>query len=163
MEIEWDWRLLAALIYQESRFNPHAKSWAGAFGLMQLMPQTAQRFGIDTTHVEVENLEAGAKYIQFLERFWEKRIEDADERRKFVLASYNVGPGHVLDAQKIARKMALDPDVWDNNVADCLLLKSQPRYYQMEGVEHGYCRGEQPFAYVKHIYSHYEHFVQNFN
>lgn len=161
--IGWDWRLLAALIYQESRFNPNAKSWAGAFGLMQMMPQTAQRFGIDTTDKEVANLEAGAKYISFLEDFWEDKIDDPEERRKFVLASYNVGPGHVLDAQKIAKKLELDPKKWDENVADCLLLKSQPHYYQMEGVKHGYCRGEQPYAYVRHIYDHYDHFVQNIN
>lgn len=157
----WDWRLLAALIYQESRFNPNAKSWAGAFGLMQLMPQTAKRFGIDTTQTEIPNIEAGAKYIEFLEGFWEEKIDDPEERRKFVLASYNVGPGHVLDAQKIADHLNLDRELWDNNVADCLLLKSQPRYYELEGVKHGYCRGEQPFSYVRNIFSHYEHFVQN--
>lgn len=160
-KIGWDWRLLAALIYQESRFNPDARSWAGAFGLMQIMPRTGERFGIDSTQTEVDNLEAGAKYIQFLEGFWEDKIEDPEERRKFVLASYNVGPGHVLDAQRIADHLKLDRYKWDNNVADCLLLKTQPKYYQLEGVKHGYCRGEQPYAYVKHILTHYDHFIQN--
>lgn len=161
LAIGWDWRLVAALIYQESRFNPDAKSWAGAFGLMQLMPQTAERFGIDTTQTELGNLEAGVKYIKFLEGFWEDKIQNPEERRKFVLASYNVGPGHVLDAQKIADHLGLDRLIWDNNVADCIVLKSQAKYYHLEGVKHGYCRGEQPFAYVRNIMSHYGHLVQN--
>jgi len=161
--IGWDWRMIAALIYQESRFNPDARSWAGAFGLMQLMPQTGKRFGIDTTQTESENIRAGAKYLQFLESFWKDKIQNPDERRKFVLASYNVGPGHVLDAQKIAVHLGFDKSIWDDNVADCIVLKTQAKYYQLEGVKHGYCRGEQPFAYVRNIMSHYEHLVQNIN
>lgn len=159
----WDWRMLAALIYQESRFNPDARSWAGAFGLMQMMPATASRFGIDTTQTGAENIKAGVKYLQFLESFWEEKVPDPEERRKFVLASYNVGPGHVLDAQRIAANLNLDTLVWDNHVADCMLLKTQPRYYHMEGVKHGYCRGEQPYEYVRNILANYRHFIQNIN
>lgn len=154
-ELRWDWKLLAAMIYQESRFNPEARSWAGAFGLMQLMPATAQRFGIDTTHTRESNIRAGVAYLKYLDNFWRNRIHDPQERVKFILASYNVGPGHVQDAQRIAQHVGRNPYTWDNNVADCLLLKSDQKYLALEGVKHGYCRGKEPFEYVKSILTQY--------
>lgn len=154
-EINWDWKLLAALIYQESRFNPEARSWAGAFGLMQLMPATAERFGIDTTASTDANIRAGVAYIKYLDKFWRNRIHDPQERVKFILASYNAGPGHVQDAQRIAQHMDKNPYVWDNNVAECLLLKSDQKYLAIEGVRHGYCRGKEPYDYVRNIMSLY--------
>ncbi|MFZ6051614.1 MltF family protein [Halocola ammonii] len=157
-KIGWDWRLLAAMIYRESRFNPQARSWVGAFGLMQLMPATARRFGIDTTHTGFSNIEAGVKYIQYLDAFWEDRITDKDERIKFILASYNVGPGHVLDAQAIARQRGLNDKVWFGNVAECILLKSDPLVYKKDYVKYGYCRGKEPYDYVKHILANYNHY-----
>lgn len=156
----WDWRLLAALIYHESRFNPEVRSFAGAFGLMQLMPETGERFGIDTTMTGAENIEAGVKYLRFLEDFWESRVENAEERRKFILASYNIGPGHVQDAMEIAIGLGLDPKVWDNNVEKGMALKAQPAYYRRPGVRHGYCRGGSVVEYVRNVLNHYEHFLQ---
>ena len=156
--IDWDWRLVAALIYKESRFNPEAKSWAGAFGLMQMMPNTASRFGIDSTQTEQANIRAGVSYLRYLDEFWKDRIPDQEERAKFVLASYNIGPGHVLDAQKIARHLNKDSMVWDGAVADCLLLKSRKEYLKLEGVTHGYCRGEEAYDYVNGVLEQYKHY-----
>lgn len=156
----WDWRLLAALIYHESRFNPEVRSFAGAFGLMQLMPETGARFGIDTTMTGAENIEAGVKYLRFLEDFWESRVENEEERRKFILASYNIGPGHVQDAMEIAVSLGLDPKVWDNNVEKGMELKAQPVYYRKPGVRHGYCRGRSVVEYVRNVLNHYDHFLQ---
>lgn len=149
--LSWDWRLLAAMIYHESRFNPEARSWAGAFGLMQLMPATAERFGIDTTQTQEANIKAGAAYLRYLDRYWRKHIDDPDERINFILASYNVGPGHVQDARAIAIQTGKDPNVWFNNVAECLLLKAESDYLRMEGVRHGYCRCTEPVAYVSNV------------
>lgn len=154
--INWDWKLLAALIYQESRFNPEARSWAGAFGLMQLMPATAERFGIDTTASYDANIRAGVDYIKYLDKFWRNKIHDPQERVKFILASYNAGPGHVQDAQRIAQHMDKNPYVWDDNVAECMLLKSDQKYWAIEGVRHGYCRGKEPYEYVRNIMSLYD-------
>ncbi|NQX91352.1 MAG: transporter substrate-binding domain-containing protein [Flavobacteriales bacterium] len=156
--IQWDWKLIAAVIYEESRFNPNAKSWAGAFGLMQLMPKTAERFGIDTTQTEAANIRAGVSYLKYLDRFWKDKVTDPNERTKFILASYNVGPGHVLDAQKIAKKLNMNPLVWEGNVADCLLLKSQKEYATLDVVKHGYCRGEEAYEYVKKVWKRYQHY-----
>ncbi len=153
--IEWDWKLLAAMIYQESRFNPEARSWAGAFGLMQLMPLTARRFGIDTTDTREQNIRAGVDYIKYLDNFWRNRIHDPQERIKFILASYNVGPGHVQDAQRIAQYLGKNPYIWDNNVAEGLLLKSDQTYLALDGVKHGYCRGKEPYDYVKKVMTQY--------
>jgi membrane-bound lytic murein transglycosylase F len=158
VSIGWDWRLLAALIYQESRFNPDAKSWAGAFGLMQMMPQTAARFGIDSTDVAAANVVAGGRYLAYLEKVWEDDILDSLERKKFILASYNAGPGHVFDAMALAREFDMNPQDW-NQVKECLVKKSEAQYYTMEVVKHGYCRGRQPVAYVNNVMNSYGHYV----
>ncbi|MBI1267956.1 MAG: transporter substrate-binding domain-containing protein [Cryomorphaceae bacterium] len=155
VKINWDWKLLAAMIYEESRFNPEARSWVGAFGLMQLMPATGERFGIDTTQTVEHNIRAGVDYLRYLDRMWQDRINDSSERVKFILASYNIGPGHVLDAQAIARELNLNPEIWDHNVADCLLLKSDDRYLHLPDVKHGYCRGTETVSYVNRVMNQY--------
>jgi membrane-bound lytic murein transglycosylase F len=156
----WDWRLLGAMIYHESRFDPSARSWAGAFGLMQLMPETAARFGIDTTQTEDANIVAGVKYLKFLEEFWLDKIPDPMERSKFILASYNIGPGHVQDAQFIAESEGLDSQIWDGNVEEGMRLKAQTRYAHMKGVKHGYCRGPSVAEYVRQVLLYYEQLSQ---
>lgn len=150
-DLSWDWRLLAALIYQESRFNPESRSWAGAFGLMQLMPATAERFGIDTSHTGAANIRAGVSYLKYLDRFWKKRVDDPDERVKFILASYNVGPGHIQDAMVIAEHIGKDSQRWFNNVEEALLLKGESDFRHLEGVRHGYCRPNETVKYVRNV------------
>jgi membrane-bound lytic murein transglycosylase F len=157
-DIGWDWRLLASLIYQESQFNPKAKSWAGASGLMQLMPATAEAFGAFNPEDPHESLKAGTKYLKWLEKYWEKKVPDKEERLKFILASYNVGQEHVADAQRLAEKYCKDPSVWDDNVAWYLLQKSDEKYCKDPVVKYGYCRGKEPFEYVNNILSRYEHY-----
>jgi len=156
--IDWDWRLLAALIYQESRFNPEAKSYAGAFGLMQLMPETAEKFGIDTTDKAEANILAGGKYVRFLDNFWARHIHDKNERVKFVLASYNIGPGHIIDARFIAEHLCLSQDLWHGNVETGLNLKSNKLYYELENVKNGYCRGYSATDFVDKVLATYAHF-----
>lgn len=157
-DINWDWRLIASLVYQESNFDPDAMSWAGAFGLMQLMPTTASLYGVDIMSTVAQNVKAGTKHILWLDNFWQKIITDERERTKFVLASYNVGLGHVIDARNLAIKYNKNPDVWDSNVDNFLLKKSRERYYNDEVVKHGYCRGEEPYRYVREIMSRYHHY-----
>ena len=156
-EIGWDWRLVASLIYQESRFNPDTKSWAGAFGLMQLMPVTAERFGVSDSATVDKQIYAGVKFLKLLEKRFEDEITKED-RIKFVLASYNVGLGHVLDAKKLATKHGKDSNIWTNNVDSFLLWKNNPKYYRDPIVEHGYARGKETFDFVKEILERYEHY-----
>lgn len=155
--IGWDWRLVASMVYQESRFNPKARSWAGAFGLMQLMPRTAQRFGVNHTSNESAQIRAGIMFIQWLDNLYSD-IEDISERQKFVLGSYNVGPGHVMDARRLAEKHGKDPKVWDDNVEEYLLKKSEPMYFRDPVVKYGYCRGSETYNYVIEIMDRYEHY-----
>lgn len=149
-KIGWDWRLLAAVVYQESKFNAEAESWMGAAGLMQLMPETAEIFGAEDPLNPRQNIMAGASYLQWLDKFWVDEIPDPEERKKFVLASYNVGQGHVLDARRLARKYNKKPEVWED-VAFFLEKKADPKYYNDEAAKLGYCRGSEPVRYVKNI------------
>jgi membrane-bound lytic murein transglycosylase F len=157
-ETDWDWRLLASMIYQESRFQPDATSWMGAFGLMQLMPGTAELYGIDSLASPEENIEAGINHLKMLDSRFEDLISDPQERMKFVLASYNVGIAHVFDARRLAVKYDRDPEVWSDNVDYFLLNKSDPKYYKDSVVFYGYCRGEEPYNYVNDILDRWEHY-----
>lgn len=156
--LNWDWRLIASLIYQESRFAPTAESWAGAQGLMQLMPETAEVFGVKDVHSPEENIKGGIRFLKWLDKRMELRVADPQERIKFVLAAYNVGIGHVLDAIKLAEKNGKDPFVWENNVDYYLLNKSNPEFFNDPVVKFGYCRGEEPYNYVKDILVRFEHY-----
>jgi membrane-bound lytic murein transglycosylase F len=156
--IKWDWRLLASLICQESRFNANVVSWAGAYGLMQIMPLTGEKFGIDITSSPKNNLKAGAMYINWLHSIFDPKVADEKERLNFILASYNAGPGHVLDAMKLAEKNGMDPQKWDGSVAVWLLKKSEPRYYNDSIVKNGYFRGTESVAFVSEILDRYEHY-----
>jgi len=156
--IHWDWRLLASLICQESRFNPDVKSWAGAYGLMQIMPITGRYFGIDIKSSPENNMKAGVQYINWLHTIFDPKIPDGNERLHFILASYNAGPGHVLDAMKLAEKNGYDPAKWDDNVAIWLLRKSEPQYYNDDVVKSGYFRGTESVAFVSQILDRYQHY-----
>lgn len=156
----WDWRLLASQIYQESKFNPQAESWAGAIGLMQLVPETGHRFGANNLKKPEQSIKAGVRYLQYLDKLWSKTVKDSTERKKFVLASYNVGLGHVVDARELANKYGKDPTKWENNVSYYLLMKSKPEFFRDDIVESGYCRGEEPVNYVRQIFNRYEQYKQ---
>jgi membrane-bound lytic murein transglycosylase F len=160
--LNWDWRLLAAQVYQESRFDPGSCSWMGACGLMQLMPATAKRYGITDLDDPDQNLRAGTRYLQSLTKQW-THIPDSVERIKFILASYNAGPGHIQDACRLAEKYGKDPLVWTNNVDEYVVLKSKPAYYNDAVVTFGYCRGQEPFDYVNEILTRYEDYRQHIN
>lgn len=156
-EIGWDWKLLAAQVFQESRFDPQARSWAGAQGLLQLMPATAREVGVGNPGDPEENVAGGVRYLAWLTGQWTDRIPARQERLKFILASYNAGLGHVQDAQRLAEKYGDDPGDWDD-VAYWMLQKSKPRYYRDPVVRYGYVRGTEPVHYVSQILERYERY-----
>ncbi len=156
-KIGWDWRLLASQIYQESRFELNAKSWAGAKGLMQLMPLTAEELGVKNITDPNENIAGGTRYLKTLyNRFTE--IDDSLNRIKFTMAAYNCGYYHVKDAQRLAKENDLDTIVWEDNVEKMLLALSYPRNYNKPFVKYGYVRGIEPVKYVKQIFSRHQHY-----
>ncbi len=158
--VGWDWRLGSSLVYQESQFNPNTKSWAGAVGLMQLMPNTAKQVGISNLKNPEQNIKGGFKYLTYLDNIWKETITDSTERIKFVLASYNVGPGHITDARNLTEKYEGDPNIWFDNVEVYLKLKSKPKYYNDEVVKRGYARGKETVKYVKEILERYGQYKQ---
>ena len=160
LDLGWDWELLAALIFQESKFDPKADSWVGAKGLMQLMPATAKQFGAADPEDPEQSIKAGVKYLKWLDEFWQEKVPEDAERLKFILGSYNVGQGHVLDARKLSVKHGKDSTVWDDNVAYYLLKKSEPEFYKDPVVTAGYCRGSEPVNYVEEILHRAEQYKQ---
>lgn len=159
--IGWDWRLLASQTYQESKFDPDARSWAGAMGLLQLMPPTARELGVAQPFDPEQNVAGAVEYLQWLEERWQE-IPDPEQRLRFVLASYNAGLGHVGDARRLAEKNGDDPNVWED-VAFWLVQKSRREFYNDPVVKYGFCRGLEPVQYVALIlerFAHYRNFVR---
>lgn len=158
-QIGWDWQLLASISYQESHFNPSVVSWAGAEGLMGIMPNTAKALGV-TPH-ELKDPDTGIRTgVDCLRRFRQgfSKITDPVEKIKFTLASYNAGIGHVYDAQRLAEKYGKNPLVWDNNVAEFIRLKSDPEYYNDPVCKHGYLRGSETYNYVDEVMQRYKYY-----
>ncbi|MEM9337513.1 MAG: transporter substrate-binding domain-containing protein [Bacteroidota bacterium] len=153
-DLQWDWRLLASQIFNESGFDVKAKSWAGALGLMQVLPSTGKSYGITQLLDPYQNILAGKRHLLWLQNSWNEDIQDPREKIKFVLASYNVGRGHVLDAVRLTKKYDGNPKKWVD-VKEFLLKKSYSAYYDDPVVEFGYCRGIEPVKYVEAILESY--------
>ena len=150
--IRWDWRLLAAQCYQESTFDPKARSWAGACGLMQIMPGTADHLGLSRANIydPEQNIAAAVRYLAQLERNFSD-IREHSERTKFVLAAYNGGHFHIRDAMALARKNGRNANSW-REVESFVLGLSQPQYYNDPVVKNGYMRGSETVDYVRKIH-----------
>jgi membrane-bound lytic murein transglycosylase F len=157
--IHWDWLLLVSISFQESKFYTDRISWAGATGLMGLMPKTAEAMGItpeETTQAE-PSIRAATQLIKRLNQSFSS-IENTQERIKFILAAYNSGAGHIYDAQALAEKYGKNPGIWENNVEEYLKLKNIPEYYNDPVVKQGYFRGTETVNYVHNIIERWEYY-----
>lgn len=157
-KLGWDWRLLAALIYQESRFDLKANSWTGAEGLMQLMPNTAKELGVQNSLEPIDNINAGSKYLKSIYGNFDE-ITDTVQRIKFTMGAYNSGYYHIKDARMLAQLNGLDPNIWDGHVNEMLLALSYPKNYNHPSIDYGYVNGIEPYNYVNQIFERYEHYV----
>lgn len=157
-KINWDWRLLASLAYKESNFDTTAVSWAGAKGLMQLMPSTAHAMEMPPGKEQnaEESIKAAVKYLGITTKSFMQIPEP--ERIHFVLASYNSGIGHVLDAMALAEKYGKKKYVWKDNVEKYILLKSQEEYFTDSVCKYGYFRGTETYTFVRDIMGRYEQY-----
>lgn len=151
----WDWRLIAAQCYQESTFDPQAVSFAGAKGLMQIMPKTAEHLGLapDEVYDPEKSIAAACRYLVELSNSF-RDISDNYERQNFVLASYNGGAGHIRDAMALAQADGKNPHSW-GDVKEYVLLLSTPAGYRNPIVKHGYIRGSETVGYVDKIRRRY--------
>ena len=147
-----DWRMVVSQMYQESRFNPKAKSFAGARGLMQVLPRTARQLGVSDLFEPENGIRAGITYLGWLEARFPRTLP-FDQRIYFTLAAYNAGHGHVRDARRLARKLGKDPNRWFDHVEEAMLLLAQPEYYRQ--AQFGYVRGREPVNYVREIRDRY--------
>lgn len=157
-QIGLDWRLLAAISYQESRFNPNAVSWAGARGLMQVMPKIGRAYGVAPAKLTdpETSIRTSTRLLADIDKTLKSSITDDEERLKFMLACYNGGLGHVSDARNLAKSQGLNPNTWYGNTERGILMKSDPRYYRSPKVKYGYMRGRETTDYVRKILGYYE-------
>ena len=156
-EYGFDWALIVAQMYQESGFDPMAESWAGARGLMQILPTTGELFGVEDLHGVDTSIETGVRYLAWIHERFEPELTVQD-RMWFTLAAYNAGLGHVRDARRLARKMGWNPDRWFDNVERAMLLLSRRSFYQL--ATHGYARGQETVDYVRKIRDRYNAYVR---
>lgn len=158
--IGYDWTLIAAIAFTESRFDSTAVSEAGAQGVMQVMPETMRGFGIpDSLHTDNRtNIMTAALLLQSLEKYF-RQIKDNDERMKFILASYNAGFGYVHDAMRLARKYGYDSHKWDENVDSFLIHMSHPQYYTDTLCRNGQFNGSQEtLSFVRKVHRNWHRF-----
>ena len=158
-----DWRLLSAIAFHESRFNPDAVSKVGAFGLMQIMPRVAEQFNVPQEEAfdPETNIRLASKLLNKIDRSLRLSAEATEEDRLcLMLASYVGGIGHVRDAQRLAAKHDEDPEKWEV-VSRYLELKGQPEYYEDSVVRCGRFTGiKQTLAYVRNVKSHYDKYCE---
>ncbi len=148
-----DWRLLAAIGYQESHWNPKAVSRTGVRGIMMLTRDTAKYLGVKERTDPTQSIEGGARYFAELKKSVPTHIPEP-ERTWFAIASYNIGPGHIEDVRKITEKRGLDPNKW-LDVKDSLPLLHKKKWYQK--TKYGYARGNETVRYVTNVRTYYDY------
>ena len=153
----FDWRLVTAQMYQESRFNPKAKSHMGARGLMQLMPRTAKAMGVKNAADPASNIRGGVKYLDWLRDRFDNDLP-ISERLWFTLAAYNAGHGHVHDARRLAQQKGYDPDRWFGHTERAMLLLAQEKY--AKNARFGFVNGAEPVNYVRDIRQRFEAYIE---
>ena len=144
------WKLLAAIAYQESHWNPNAKSFTGVRGMMMLTNATAKILGVKNRIDPKQSIVGGTRHIKQMIKFVPKGVE-GENRLKFALAAYNVGMGHVKDAQKLAKRLGYNKNIW-SDLKQVLPLLAKKKYYKT--LKYGYARGEEPVKYVESIYDY---------
>jgi len=156
--IGWDWRLLAALIYQESNFHMNVTSVKGAVGLMQVKPSTAERYGVAAKGLydPDENVRAGSLFLQELSRFYRDSLISDAERIKFVLAAYNAGPEQLKECRYFALAQGKDPNVW-SEVAEVIPLMREDKYVHLVSRRF---KGEETIRYVEEVMGRYERYCE---
>ncbi len=151
-QYHFDWRLLAAISYQESHWNPQAVSSTGVKGLMMLTQATAKQMDIDDREDPQQSIDAGAAYLAYIRENLPERIQEPD-RTWLALAAYNIGLGHLEDARILTQKNGKNPDLWPD-VKENLPLLSKKKWY--EQTRYGYARGGEPVRYIENVRRYYD-------
>ena len=158
-ELGWDWRMLASVIYQESRFSIGSSSYRGAQGLMQVMPSTAKYYNVNNLLDPEQNIIAGTRHLKRLQNIFKKDGLVGEELIKFTLAAYNAGEGRIMDCRNLAADQNLDNNIWDETVKVIPMMR-EDSILENEVVKLGKFKGHETIAYVDQILSHYEAFCE---
>ena len=152
-----DWRLLAAIAYQESRFRIEARSKRGAEGMMQMMPVTARHYGVENSADPRQSLEAGAKYLQHLKKMFRSRAADGNELRMFVLAAYNAGGGRLMDVLNYAASIEIECSTWAA-LKEVITALDEDVAEGNEDIRHGKFAGLETLAFVESVERRYQNY-----
>lgn len=158
----WDWRLISAIMYQESKFETWKESWAGAFGLFGFMPGTAEQYGITPASSPEAQIRAAVEKLDKNYDEWALEIKDSSECMNFTLAQFNSGRGHIDDARALCDKYGKDKNIWTGHVNEMLLNLSKPQYYRDVLVKNGACRGVETYEYIIEVRQRYEEYKAAF-
>ena len=153
-QLGWDWRMLAAVVYQESKFSIGSRSHRGAQGLMQVMPQTGKAYGIDNLLDPEQNIIAGTKHLKRLQKMFSKHELEHEELIKFTLAAYNAGEGRVTDCRNLASAKGFDDTRWDE-IVKVIPLMREDAIFKEPSVKLGKFQGYETIDYVESVFSHY--------
>lgn len=154
-ELGWDWRILAAVIYQESKFSISSSSFRGAQGLMQIMPQTGRYYGVEDLMNPQQNILAGTRHLKRMQKQFSRDGMSQDELTKFTLAAYNAGEGRISDCISLADAKGLNSMEWDEIVNNVIPMMREDSILEEESVKYGKFQGHETIAYIDSILSHY--------
>ena len=158
-ELGWDWRMLAAVVYQESKFSINSTSHRGATGLMQVMPRTAEHYGVSDLLDPEENIKAGTSHLKRLQRLYVNGGFEHTELIKFTLASYNAGEGRIADCRNFAESRNADNRKWDE-IVNLIPEMREDSILEEESVKLGKFQGYETIAYIDSIMAIYEAFCR---
>ena len=158
-ELGWDWRMLASVLYQESRFSIGSTSHRGAQGLMQVMPSTAKYYEVNNLLDPEQNIIAGTRHLKRLQNMFKKHGLEGEELVKFTLAAYNAGEGRIIDCRNLAASLNMDNTTWDE-IVKVIPIMREDSILENEVVKLGKFKGHETIAYVDQVLSHYEAFCQ---
>lgn len=160
-----DWRLIAAIAYQESRFDPNARSHRGAQGLMQVMSSVAKDFGVPEHQLTdpKTNIRTAVKLFKHIERSLRFGKNTSDEDRiRIVLACYNAGMGHIYDARRLAVKHGANHNSW-NQLSHYVALKGTPQWVRDEAVKHGAFNSTETLQFVDKVMNQYAKYCKKYS
>lgn len=155
----WDWRMVAAVVYQESKFSISSKSARGAQGLMQVMPQTGKYYGVDNLMDPEQNIIAGTSHLKRLQKMFGKYDLSHDELIKFTLAAYNAGEGRIIDCRNLAAAKGLDNGKWED-IIKVIPMMREDSILKEESVKLGKFQGHETIGYIESVMSHYQAICQ---
>ena len=158
-QLGWDWRMLASVLYQESRFAIGSTSHRGAQGLMQVMPHTARHYEVDNLLDPEQNILAGTRHLRRLQNMFRKEGLEGDELIKFTLAAYNAGEGRIIDCRNLAASRQMDNMRWEETVKVIPLMR-EDSILEDSAVKLGKFQGHETIAYVEQVFSHYSAFCE---